>query len=226
MSGKGLFVCGTDTGVGKTYISTLLIRSLSRSGLRVAGMKPLASGATIVNGELVNDDAMQLLQASNVQCDYATVNPYCFAPAVAPHLAAQEVATTIEIDYVEQKYRELAENADVVIVEGVGGWSVPINETQTMADIASRLGLPVILVVGIRLGCLNHALLTAQAIAQSGNQLAGWFANVIDPEMTMLDENIASLKTRLHAPCLGIVELNDREIGSQYLLLQLFEKTT
>lgn len=205
MSGRGLFICGTDTGVGKTYISTWLIRTLRDAGMRVAGMKPVASGARIVNGELINDDALQLQQAANVQCTYATVNPYCFAPAIAPHLAAQETGTEIDIDFIEQNYRKLSAQADVVIVEGVGGWSVPINDTQTMADVVSVLQLPVIMVVGMRLGCLNHALLTAQAIAQSGNRLAGWIANVIEPDMARLDANIASLEARLHALCVATV---------------------
>ena len=212
MSGKGLFICGTDTGVGKTYVSTLLISELCKAGLRVAAMKPVASGARIIHGELVNDDALQLMQATNVSCAYETVNPYCFAPAVAPHLAAQEIGTVIDIGIIEQNYRKLAVQADVVIVEGVGGWSVPINDTQTMAHVAATLQLPVLMVVGMRLGCLNHALLTAQAIRQSGSQLAGWFANILEPDMTMLEGNISSLKERLDALCIGTVAFDTTAI--------------
>lgn len=221
MSGRGLFICGTDTGVGKTYISTLLIGALRNAGIRVAGMKPVASGAKIVNGELINDDAMQLLQAANVQCNYESVNPYCFAPPVAPHLAAQETGTVIDIDVIEQNYRKLSAQADVVIVEGVGGWSVPINDTQTMADVVSALQLPVIMVVGMRLGCLNHALLTAQAIAQSGNRFAGWIANAIEPDMMRLDANIASLAARLPALCIATVMFDTATQLSHATILKL-----
>jgi dethiobiotin synthetase len=199
----GWFVTGTDTGIGKTRVATALLDALSRRGVRVAGMKPVASGCDPTADGLRNADAQALLQCTSVPLAYGDVNPYAFGPAVAPHLAAAGVR--INIATIRTCYERVAGAADAVIVEGIGGWYVPIDEHLTMADVARALGLPVILVVGIRLGCLNHALLTVEAIARTGLPLAGWVANGIDPAAALFEENVAALRTRIPTPLLGLV---------------------
>jgi dethiobiotin synthetase len=196
------FITGTDTDVGKTLISCALLHGFAGQGYRVVGFKPVASGCDD-NGH--NDDAMRLRAAGNIQASYGQINPYCFAQAVAPHLAAKFVGIDINLDRITHSYRELAAQADVVIVEGAGGYQVPLNDHQNIADLAMQLELPVILVVGMQLGCINHALLTAESISASGLRLAGWVANVMDGKMAMLAENIAALQQRLQAPLLGVV---------------------
>lgn len=193
----GWFVAGTDTGVGKTQVTAAMLATAARAGRRAIGMKPVAAGCRATAAGLRNDDAEILLRASNVNADYADVNPYAFAPAISPHLAARAAGVTIRPETILDHYHRLAARADVVLVEGAGGWCAPIGDTQTMADVARALGLPVVLVVGMRLGCLNHALLSVAAIAQCGLTLAGWMANVIDPAMAQLDDNIAALDARL-----------------------------
>ncbi len=197
------FVTGTDTGVGKTLISCALLHAFAAQGRQVAGFKPVAAGDCDHNGH--NEDARRLRAAGNVQASYGQINPYCFEKAVAPHLAARFVGVKINLDRIVQSYRELAAQADVVIVEGAGGFCVPLNEDQDMADLAIQLDLPVILVVGMRLGCINHARLTVEAIEHRGLPLAGWVANCLDENMPMLNENIAALRQRIAAPLLGVV---------------------
>jgi dethiobiotin synthetase len=202
---QSVFITGTDTGVGKTHISCALMRQLIAAGYRVVGMKPVASGGHAVAGKLMNADAQQLMATANVTAPYEWVNPYCFEAAIAPHIAAQETGVSINADVILRAYQQLAALADIVIVEGVGGWAVPINTTQSMADIAAVLNLPVIMVVGLRLGCLNHALLTAQSIQASSTTLTAWVANTLDASMPALQANIDSLKRRLVAPLIGVV---------------------
>lgn len=216
----GLFITGTDTGIGKTYVSTLLINYFIARGERVIGMKPIASGAQSINGQLRNDDAVTLMQASNVRTGYALINPYCFAPAIAPHIAAQQAQTTISLEHITHCYATLESQSDRVIVEGVGGWQVPINEHQSAADIALQLQLPVIMVVGIKLGCLNHALLSAQAIQSQGGYLFGWIANQIDPDMAGFTENISSLETRLNVPLLARIPFAKSASSESFITLQ------
>jgi dethiobiotin synthetase len=198
---NGLFVTGTDTGVGKTRVAVALIHALRAQGLRVAAMKPVSAGSA--SGGL-NEDVVALMQASNVSSDVRDVNPYAFAEPVAPHVAAERAGVRIELDVIGAAYSRLAALADVVVVEGAGGWRVPLNERDDMGDLAQRLGLPVVLVVGLRLGCLNHALLTVESIAHRQMPWAGWIANHIDPEMAAVAENIDSLRARLPVPCLGV----------------------
>jgi dethiobiotin synthetase len=198
---KGLFVTGTDTGVGKTRVAVALIHALRAQGLRVAAMKPVSAGNA--PGEL-NEDVTALLAAVNVAADLRDVNPYAFEPAIAPHIAAVQAGVRIELDVIAAAYARLAAAADVVVVEGAGGWRVPLNDTEDMADLAQRLGLPVVLVVGLRLGCLNHALLTAESIAGRGLPWAGWVGNHIDQAMACQAENLAALGARLPGPCLGV----------------------
>lgn len=196
------FVTGTDTGVGKTLISCALLHAFAAQGKRVVGMKPIAAGCD-AQGQY--EDVLQLRAASNVAASYGQINPYCFVPAVAPHIAAHHAGVEIQFTRIMTAYRELAAQAQVVIVEGAGGVLVPLNKTHDVADLALELDVPVILVVGMRLGCLNHALLTVEAIAARGLTLAAWVANIIDDEMPAREENIAALQQRIVAPLLGVV---------------------
>ncbi len=206
MSGtRGLFVTGTDTGVGKTVISLGLMQALQDRGLSVAAMKPVASGCERTPDGLRNDDAVQLQRQASIPLAYEQVNPYAFEPAIAPHLAADQAGQTVEIDKIYDIYQDIASSVDVVIVEGVGGWQVPLNSRETVADLAHGLGLDICLVVGLRLGCINHALLSAQAIESRGCTLAGWVANTLPPAMDALDDNINTLKQKLSSPLLGVV---------------------
>ncbi|HEY4127436.1 MAG TPA: dethiobiotin synthase [Gammaproteobacteria bacterium] len=200
---RGYFVTGTDTGIGKTRVSAGLLKAMSKSGLKSAGMKPVASGAEQTAGGPRNEDALALMAAASVKKPYAVVNPYCFLPPVAPHLAAREVQVEIGLDPIRSAYAELCLGADAVVVEGVGGWQVPLSETLELPDLARELELPVLLVVGMRLGCLNHALLTARAIRADGLEFAGWVANAIDPDFQRPEANLATLSAALNAPLLG-----------------------
>jgi dethiobiotin synthetase len=203
---KGYFVTGTDTGVGKTLVACALLRAYAGRGLRAVGMKPVACGAEPGGSGLVNDDVERLIAAGNVSAPREHVNPYCFAPPIAPHLAAEQAGVTMDLTHIAHAFERLAAAADVVVVEGVGGFCVPLNHSEDSAELAQYLGVPVILVVGMRLGCLNHALLTAHAIRARGLRLAGWIANRIDPAMAVAERNVAALAERLAGPLLGVIE--------------------
>jgi dethiobiotin synthetase len=200
-----LFVTGTDTGVGKTRVAAGLCRAFARRGDRVAAMKPVASGCAPTPRGLRNADALALRAAMTVRAPYRDVNPFAFEPAIAPHIVAQDLGVTIDFDVLDQAYRNLAEHADVVIVEGAGGWLVPLDARRCFADLAAFWCLDVILVVGLRLGCLNHALLTAEAVSRRNLCLRGWVGNSVDPEFARAEENIGALRERLAAPCLGVL---------------------
>ncbi len=197
------FITGTDTEIGKTFVACALLHALRRSGARAVAMKPIAAGC---DEHGINDDVERLLAASSFTPPRQLVNPYAFRAAIAPHIAAAEEGRQIELPAIATAFAELRSLADVVLVEGVGGFCVPLDATTDTADLAALLDLPLILVVGMRLGCINHALLTAQAIAARGLPLAGWVANRIDPAMSRFSENLAALRSRLPAPLLGIVE--------------------
>ncbi len=201
----GYFITGTDTGCGKTEITLGLMRLLQAQGVTILGMKPVASGAVETAQGLRNDDALRIQQAGSQQLPYATVNPYTYLPAIAPHLAAQQQGEEIRFQQIDACYQELVSQADMVLVEGVGGWRVPLGPDGDVAALASTLGLPVILVVGLRLGCINHALLSATAICSSGLQLAGWVANQVVPDMAEIAGNIATLEQHIQAPCIGTI---------------------
>lgn len=204
---RSLFVTGTDTGVGKSLVACALIHAFQARGLRVAGMKPVASGSARTPQGLRNDDALALHAAANVHAAYAEVNPYCFEPAIAPHIAAVEAGVDIQVPRLIAAYEQLAARADLVVVEGAGGWRVPLAPHGYLSDFPEALQLEVVLVVGVRLGCLNHAILSAEAIARGGRcRLAGWIGNLIDPSCARLDANLATLHERLPAPCCGIVQ--------------------
>ncbi len=203
----GIFVTGTDTGVGKTLVACALLRQWVAAGRRAVGMKPIACG--IEADEVCNADVSALIAAGNVAVKPVEINPYAFAPAIAPHLAAAACGVEIDLQPIAAVYGRLAVRADAVVVEGAGGALVPLNAHDDMLDIARCLDLPVLLVVGMRLGCLNHALLTAQSISARGLRLAGWIANRIDPHMAASDANIESLRFRLPAPLLAIFPWQD-----------------
>lgn len=214
------FVIGTDTNVGKTYVASALLRHFAAKGVKAVGMKPIASGCEpgthgIWQGQFMNDDVLALHEAGNVPAPLDLINPYRFAPAIAPHIAADKIGVKIDLEVIARAYQSLAAMADMVIVEGAGGFFVPLNDQQMLADLAVKLNLPIILVVGMRLGCINHALLTVEAIKARGLQLAGWVANRIDPDMSMFEENLASLRQRIDAPCLGVVGWQDKAINFQ-----------
>ena len=199
------FVAGTYTEIGKTFVACALLHALRNQGLTAIGMKPVAAG-TDENGR--NDDVEALIAASGVAAPRDLVNPYLYAPAIAPHIAAVEAGLPIDLERIAQSFVALRPLADAIVVEGVGGFCVPLGPQVDAADLAQRLALPVILVVGMRLGCISHALLTQQAIAARGLTLAGWVANRIDPQMARFDENLASLEERLTAPLLGVIPAN------------------
>ena len=214
MKTKALFVTGTDTGVGKTVISAALTQALVARGLRVAVMKPVASGSDPTPAGLRNSDAVTLMAAANVPAPYEVVNPYCFLPPVSPHIAAREAGVTIDLTLLRSRFDSLASVSDYVVVEGAGGWLAPISDAATMADLAAALSLPVLLVVGMRLGCLNHALLTFESLTTRGVRFAGWIANAIDPHFDRPAENLATLITRLGRPPLARVPFLDRDPGA------------
>jgi dethiobiotin synthetase len=200
---RGWFVTGTDTNVGKTWVSQALLHALARTGRRAVGMKPVASGCYSTLQGLRSPDVEALCAAGNVAAGYGDVNPYALAPPTAPHLAAAEVGIEIDINVICNCYARLAAQADDVVVEGAGGWLVPIGPGLTMADVARDIGLPVILVVGLRLGAINHALLTRDAIAASGCRLAGWVANA--PAAETPGGYLDALRERLEATFLGYI---------------------
>lgn len=202
---RGWFITGTDTGVGKTTVAAALLWSLSQSGQSCAGMKPVATGCRATPAGLRSDDAELLRSGSSVAVDPDDVNPYRFTAPVAPHLAAQATGTVIEFERIRTHFERLCRRVSYVVVEGIGGWLVPLGTGTTLAQLARSLRLPVILVVGMRLGCLNHALLTAASVREHRLSLAAWVANQIDPGMDLFDDNVEALRQRINAPLLGVL---------------------
>jgi dethiobiotin synthetase len=201
-----LFVTGTDTNVGKTYFATALLRKFTEQGFTTLGIKPVASGCQTVKGKLYSNDALALQKNSSIKLPYDQINPFAFQPAIAPHIAAAQEKINLNVAVLKNKCAySLNYPADICIVEGVGGWLVPLNQQETMADFVISAKLNVILVVGIRLGCLNHALLTYRAIRQTHISILGWVANCVDPQTESQAENINALHHWLEVPCLGIV---------------------
>ncbi len=197
------FITGTDTGVGKTWAALALMRSMQNKGRVIVGMKPVSSGCQKTTKGLRNDDAVRILKQSSQILNYKTVNPYAFEQAIAPHIAAAMAGVVIDIEKIAREFYTLKKNVDSVVVEGVGGWSVPLAAHTMLADIVARLDLKVILVVGLRLGCINHALSTAKAIGATSTKLHGWISNQLDPDYICVDETIATLEARVGAPLLG-----------------------
>ena len=201
---RKIFVTGTDTEIGKTFISCGIIRALAGKNLKVAGLKPIASGAEPEQGVLKNDDAMQLQQASNMTLSYKEINPLCFEPAIAPHIAADLSGQPLNVSELVEKVI-VPDDAEKVLIEGAGGWLTPLNQKETYADWVEQQGFDVVLVVGMKLGCLNHAMLTVRDIERRGLKLVGWVANFAQGSMNMAEDNLHWLKQNISAPCLGIV---------------------
>ncbi|MGL4674339.1 MAG: dethiobiotin synthase [Wohlfahrtiimonas sp.] len=200
------FVTGTDTEIGKTRITAGLLEKAGQLGLQSLGIKPVASGSEITKEGLRNEDALAHQQASTYSCDYDVINPFCFAPAIAPHIVAEQENVVLTVDSINEALKSaLLQSADFVLIEGAGGWHTPLNQTECYSDWVKSANLPVILVVGVKLGAINHALLTQESIQKEGLRLAGWVANCVDPDMPYQTENIEYLKTHMQAPCLGIV---------------------
>ena len=221
------FITGTDTDVGKTTVAAGLLYAARAAGLSTVAGKPVASGCEITPQGLRNADALALMAESSIKLDYDEVNPVAFEPAIAPHIAAREAGVVLTVhSLLEPMQHILAKQADFTLIEGAGGWRVPLSGQDSLSDLAQALDLPVILVVGVRLGCISHALLTAEAIARDGLQLAGWVANIIGPQTSRLEENLATLAERLPAPCLGRVpKLKSASAQSvaEYLQLELLD---
>lgn len=201
---QGYFITGTDTGIGKTWSTVALMQYFKNQGKTVIGMKPIASGCEKIDGQLKNEDALLLQQHASIALPYQDVNPYAFALPVSPHIAADKQGVEIELETIKAQYQQLEKQADVVLVEGVGGWMVPLNERQTVADLALHMGLPVIVVVGVRLGCINQAKLTFAAIQQTGVKCHGWIASCVEPDILVLDENIQTLCQATDLPLLAV----------------------
>lgn len=222
MSARSYFISGTDTGVGKTLVSAALLHAFAARGLRTVGMKPVAAGCEWRDGVAYWEDVEQLRAAASVDAEPTLVNPYRFEAAIAPHIAAAQSAVSIRLDVMVSAFAALQTQADVVIVEGAGGFLMPLNDHQGISDLVCELALPVILVVGMRLGCINHSLLSALAIQHAGLSLAGWVANRVDPAMEQFDATLQALHQRLDAPLLGVVpwmEKPDFYATSTYLSL-------
>jgi len=213
MSGGGFFIAGTDTGVGKTRVTSGLLRALAERGTIATGMKPVASGKILQEGGLINPDVSMIVSSSALSVTVDEIATYHLDAAVSPHIAASREGIEIDLERIASAYARLASRASVVLVEGTGGWLAPISDRHTMADVATRLRLPVVLVVGLRLGCLNHALLTSEAIARSGLPLAGWIGSLLDPTMLELDANLETLEARLPAARLALLPFDP--LGSQ-----------
>ncbi|MCB4365010.1 dethiobiotin synthase [Hydrogenophaga taeniospiralis] len=221
MAFDGCFVTGTDTGVGKTLVSAALLHTLARRHRRVVGMKPVAAGLVQQGGAWVAEDALALRAASTVAVPPELDCPVALPEPLSPHLAAARAGRRVGVAELVAAHRKLRSLADVVLVEGSGGWRVPLNEDETLADLAVALARPVVLVVGLRLGCLNHALLTAEAIRADGLHLAGWVANAIDPGMACRDENMDTLRHWLPAPLLGVVPWHPQTPDARQIVLNL-----
>nr|WP_315473177.1 dethiobiotin synthase [uncultured Undibacterium sp.] len=220
------FITGTDTEIGKTFTTSALLRAFAKQGNSTLGLKPIASGAEENDGVLHNEDVDSLVAASSVKAPQEIVVPYLMRTPAAPHIVAAVENVKMDVQHIASCYQQAQQLADVVLVEGVGGFCVPLDDETSTVDLAQRLALPVILVVGMRLGCINHALLTAQAIKASGLRLAGWVANTVDTDMKFFEENVRALKKRLDAPCLAVMPrlaVNEIEQASQYLDLNLLK---
>jgi dethiobiotin synthetase len=219
MAKQWLFITGTDTDVGKTVVACGFLAAANQQGLRTAAIKPVAAGCEVTEQGITNSDALQLQAAASHKLSYQQINPVALEPAIAPHIAAAEAGLRMSASRLVGYCRGVSLlPVDMVIIEGAGGWRVPINSRETLADVAQELECAVIVVVGMRLGCLNHALLTMEAIRRDGLQIAGWVANILDTEMPRLQENIDTLKQSIDEPCLGIVprldDLSPEQVAS------------
>jgi len=202
---KGYFITGTDTNIGKTEFAVALMRAIQERGHIVNAMKPISAGCTPSKEGLLNDDVIRLQSQSSTEMETSIINPYAFEPAIAPHIAAQEVGIEVKISHIKSNFDRIVSNSDYVVVEGVGGWCVPINKFQTTVDILHQLHLPIIMVVGIKLGCINHAMITYQAIKAARLKCIAWVANIIDPNMQRAKQNYHAIHERLDCPCIATI---------------------
>lgn len=216
------FVAGTDTGVGKTRVTVGLLAAGREAGLRVAGMKPVAAGARLHDGHMINEDAAMIADVTGQNSPYELLNPYCLVDAVSPHIAAQRAKRHIDIRVIVAGARQIASGIQLFLIEGAGGWYAPISARESMADVARALDVPVLLIVGLKLGCLNHARLTLEAIRESGCRFAGWAGSVIDPDFAALEENCATLEQLLEAPPMALLPYRpDRSADARHLAAAL-----
>lgn len=207
---QGYFITGTDTGVGKTWCSVALMHYFKKQGKSVVGMKPVASGASRINGRLINDDALLLQQHASKTFSYDVVNPFVFEMPVSPHIVAEKAGESIDFERIIDKLAVLQKSCEIVIIEGVGGWLVPLGPKLGIADLAMRLGFPVILVVAIRLGCINHARLTFSALQADGVLCSGWIANCTETDMLAKEENIQTISSFIDIPLLGVLPFSQK----------------
>ena len=199
------FITGTDTNIGKTAITCTLIAKYIKEGFRVGGMKPVAAGCLLENGYMISEDVKRIIEVSNVDLNINEINPYSFEQPIAPHISFKKNKEEIDIHLIKKCLRSFENQTDYLFIEGVGGYAVPLTETFTTADLLEKLNIPVILVVGMKLGCINHALLTVESILNKKQKLSGWIANQIDEHMQAYEENVSFLKEKIKAPCLGAV---------------------
>lgn len=200
---KGYFITGTDTNVGKTWATIALMRYFKQQGKSITGMKPVASGCFMQDGQLKNEDALLIQENASLKIDYDLINPYAYELPVSPHIAG--INNPVKLAIIVEKFNALKEMAEIVLVEGAGGWYAPLSDYEDISDLAKSLALPVILVVAIKLGCINHAKLTWRAIQLSGIPCAGWIAMCVDPDILKPDENICTIRTALSVPLLGVL---------------------
>lgn len=220
---RTLFVTGTDTAVGKTRVACALIRAARERGIKVCGWKPVATGCQRTEQGLRNADALALQASAGTDEPYELLNPCAFEPAVAPHLAAALARRPIRLAGLDRAHRDLAQRYELIVAEGAGGWRVPLDEVWTLGAWVAEREWPVLLVVGVRLGCLNHAMLSAEAVARD-TQLAGWVGNVLPPSMELLEENLATLRARLSAPCWAVVPAGAEEVADRGALVETLER--
>jgi len=206
MAKRQFFITGTDTDAGKTCVATGLLAKANQQGLRTIGLKPVSAGCEETDQGLTNSDARSLQAVASQKLSYPEINPFAFEPAIAPHIAAEQAGRKLSADRIAAMCRgSMMQPADFLVIEGAGGWRVPLNARETFADIPQLLNMPVVLVVGMKLGCINHALLTAEAIVRDGCEMVGWVANTIDPNMTCFDENLETLTAKFRSPLLGVI---------------------
>lgn len=213
----GYFITGTDTDIGKTLATRALMAAIKNRGKRVTGMKPVACGCEETAAGLRNEDALLLMQQNTQAHDYALINPYAFVPPVAPHIAAAESGAVIDLDKIVSAYKLLAGQTDYLFVEGIGGWCVPLDEEFMLADLVKKLNLPVIMVVGLKLGCINHTLLTVRSIVDDGIVLSGWIANRLDPDYLNIKQTLTCLEKKVPAPLVGYIEYQDPVVIKEVL---------
>ena len=220
-----IFITGTDTDVGKTRIGCGILEYAKQHGLSSAAVKPMAAGCELTDEGFKNEDALELIEAMTLELPYSEVNPFALEPAIAPHIAAEQAGIEVSAKQLTEHCQKIIDlKSGITLVEGAGGWRVPINRSETFADVAKMLNLPVILVVSMRLGCINHAMLSLEAIRADGLSMVGWVANRVDAEMSCYQENLETLKRQIPEPCLGVVPHLEKPCGKEiarYLTIEL-----